>query len=204
MCAKLLGRATREVCMPRPKLTLDKLSKEKPLPGSGTYATYAAIYLLMWRDSQQNDLAAAMRIQKATLSQILKGTRAWSPEHFDSAARFFGLEPDEFLQLGRRLYNGEPVVPYPAELKGTASNSAERLTRLFKMAAKGNNALEAVVSASLIEASAPRVFQGYIRGEYTDGVIYEALRDTVSRMEKDPSAEWFIQLGELPPSTLAP
>ena len=188
--------------MPRHRLTLDKISKERPLPGSGTYATYAAIYLLAWRDGQQSELAAAMEIQKATLSQILKGSRAWSPEHFDRAARFFGLEPDEFLQLGRHVYNGEPVVPYPAELKGTAPNSTERLTRLFKLAAKGNNALEAVVSASLIETSASRVFQGYLRGEYTDGVIYEALRDTVLRMEKDPSAEWFIRLGELPPSTL--
>lgn len=188
--------------MPRARLTVEKISREKPSPGSSAYATYAALYLLAWRDAQQNALADAMGIKKSTLSQIFKGSRNWSPEHLDSAAGFFGLEPDEFLQLGRLVYRGEPVVPYPAELKGTAPNSAERLTRLFKLAARGNNALEAVVSASLLKASAPLVFQGYLKGEYTDGVIFEALRGTVLRMEKDPSSDWYIQLGELPPSTL--
>ena len=187
--------------MPRPRMTVEKISKKKPEPGSNAYATYAALYLLVWRNEQQSDLALAMEIQKSTLSQIFKGTRNWSPEHFDRAAHFFGLEPDEFLLLGRQVYNGEAVVPYPAELKGTAPNSAERLTRLFKLAAKGNNALEAVVSASLLRTSAPLVFQSYLKGEYTDGAIYEALKDTVARMAQDPSVDWYVRLGELPPST---
>ena len=188
--------------MPRHRLTVDTISRAKPAPGSGTYATYASLYLLVWRDEQQSDLALAMGVQKSTLSQILKGTRSWSPEHFDSAAGFFGLEPDEFLLLGRQVYNEELVVPYPAELRGTAPNSRERLTRLFKLAARGNNALEAIVSAALIETSAAPVYQGYLRGEYTDGEMYATLRDTVDRMGKDPAAEWHVRLGELPPSTL--
>ncbi len=32
----------------------------------------------------------------------------------------------------------------------------------------------------------------YLKGEYTDGVIFTALRDTVLRMEKDLSSDWYI------------